>query len=980
MVRTSSPLTNAPRAANSRPARLRVCLSCMIGVTMLVGLSGGCSRPFWRTQADFDAYNLLFEKTADERWDVPRLTLESDPRSRIFDPYDPDRTPLPPDDPFANQYMHWVDGMQGYKSWHRFGQQMSVENPQWLAQFEFLPQTFREEWLQPASEDEPPLAAVPTIRNLTLEQAIELANINSRDYQLQLENVYLSALALTFARFQFNVRYLGLNGLQPTSNLNYVNQPSTLDTFSFANRFGVSQLLPTGGQWIVEMANNTLWLFSTPGQTNSASVLSYSIVQPLLTGAGRKIVLENLTLNERQVLYAVRNLARFRQTFFGDVVDGTTGYLNLLSQYQQVENLRFNLRELRIQIEKLQAAYSQKPTRVSERLKALPEGLDIPPDLAQRLHFDEERGVITWTGDLTEETESRLLSLSADRDYQRAVRYMGAAYRTNVMTQDLSQLITREPQTVTSLRSAEGNYLFALDNYKLLLGIPTDFQVTVDRSLLKPFELIDPALNRLEDRLQQVVKTWGDVDGTNPPQERLREMTAQLRLLWRTIQQEGLTLIERDFEREARNRPTRLARLPTDAARQLVRDNVSRDRLLFQRNQDDHEELGTVLSDLERLLEAPDLPLDDVKEFPPDLQIGALKNFLDQEELPGRVRVLGALRNIRDNMVQMIQGLKVIQVGTRTELITLQPFNMSLDDVIATALENRLDLMNARAQVMDARRAMEVAANRMEGVLNIVTRGDIRNSGGHDPFDFRADKSTFQAGVQFTAPLDQVQVRNTYRASLITYQQARRAYMLLEDQIKQQVRQEWRQLKQLEANFETNRQNLRYSAINLDVTIESTFLPTQSSVSNLPQPGAGVRPPAQNVGLNILNALNNILAAQNSLIQTWVQYETNRINIYQDMGMMEIDERGIWVDPVYQPASVIQPSLPSEPADVLPPELPLRDDRAADDASPDGGAVSETGVSSLSATSVEPGRTVRVGNSGVFRLARRTERPAVADQ
>jgi len=63
---------------------------------------GGCSRPFWRSQADFDAYNLLFEKTADPRWDIPRVTLESDPRSRIFDAYDPDFEPLPPDDPFAN--------------------------------------------------------------------------------------------------------------------------------------------------------------------------------------------------------------------------------------------------------------------------------------------------------------------------------------------------------------------------------------------------------------------------------------------------------------------------------------------------------------------------------------------------------------------------------------------------------------------------------------------------------------------------------------------------------------------------------------------------------------------------------------------------------------------------------------------------------------------------------------------------------------
>jgi hypothetical protein len=949
---------------------------------LIVAGAGGCSRPFWRTQADFDAYNVLLEKTADERWDVPRLTLESDPRSRIFDPYDPDMTPLPPDDPFANQYMHWVDGMQGYKSWHKFGQQMSVENPQWLSQFEFTPETYREEWLQPA-DDAPDRdsAIVPTIRNLTLEQAIELANINSREYQTQLERVYQTALALTFARFQYNVRYLGFGGAQPTSALNYVNQPSTRDTLQFGNRFGISQLLPTGGQWIVELANNTLWLFSTPGQTNSASVLSYSIVQPLLAGAGRKVVLENLTLGERQVLYAVRDLARFRQEFFSNIVvsDGAAGgYLGLLSQFQQVENVRFNLRELRIQLEKLQAAYSQKPTSVSETLTALPEGLEFPPDLAPRLKYDAARQLLTWTGDLTEEIESRLLGLSNDREYQRAIRYMGAAYRTNVITTDLSQLLTRETQTVQQLRSAESTFLNSLDNYKLILGIPTDFQITLDRSLLKPFELIDPRLNRVEDRLQRVITTWDDVDGANPDQQRLREIAAQLRTSWNEIREEGLALIEQDFEREAQNRPSRLERLPTEAARKLVQDNVTRDRLLFQRNQDDYTQLGAVLTDVERLLALPDLPLEDVEEIPEGVEFAALGDYLDQNELPGRARLLGALYNLRDSLLQMLQGLKVIQVGTRSELITLQPFDMPLEDVIATAIESRLDLMNTRAEVMDARRNMEVVANRMEGVLNVVTRGDIRNSGGHNPFDFRADQSTFQAGLQFTAPLDQVQVRNNYRSALIAYQQARRAYMLQEDTIKRDVRRQWRNLKLLNANFETSRQNLRYSAINLDVTIESTFQPTQASASALPQTGAGLRSAGQNVGLNISTALNNILLAQNGLIQIWVQYEQNRINIYRDMGMMEIDERGIWVDPVYQPASATTPTLPSEPANVLPPEVTLRADRQAD-------AVLALGRASAAprpvrGTKQQGGGAPAAGRVRLRPVADRAHRPVVADQ
>ena len=36
--------------------------------------------------------------------------------------------------------MHWVDGWQGYKGWHQFGNLISVENPQWLEPFGITPE------------------------------------------------------------------------------------------------------------------------------------------------------------------------------------------------------------------------------------------------------------------------------------------------------------------------------------------------------------------------------------------------------------------------------------------------------------------------------------------------------------------------------------------------------------------------------------------------------------------------------------------------------------------------------------------------------------------------------------------------------------------------------------------------------------------------------------------------------------------------
>jgi len=53
-------------------------------------------------------------------------------------------------------------------------------------------------------------------------------------------------------------------------------------------------------------------------------------------------------------------------------------------------------------------------------------------------------------------------------------------------------------------------------------------------------------------------------------------------------------------------------------------------------------------------------------------------------------------------------------------------------------------------------------------------------------------------------------------------------------------------------------------------------------------------------GLDLLNALQNVLDAQNDLVGIWVSYETARLNIYLSTGMLQVDERGLWTDPFYQ--------------------------------------------------------------------------------
>ena len=86
---------------------LSLCLLCL-------SIAGGCTRAFYRVRADDDAYFLVHQKTCDPRWPLDGYTIQVSPESRMFDPFNPDYPPMPPDDPAAHKYMHCVYCMRGW--------------------------------------------------------------------------------------------------------------------------------------------------------------------------------------------------------------------------------------------------------------------------------------------------------------------------------------------------------------------------------------------------------------------------------------------------------------------------------------------------------------------------------------------------------------------------------------------------------------------------------------------------------------------------------------------------------------------------------------------------------------------------------------------------------------------------------------------------------------------------------------------------
>ena len=315
-------------------------------VSIVIAVSG-CSRTEHRLQADREAYDMIAERNVDPRWHAADYSIEIDPRSRYFDPHDPDRPPMPQDDPASNQYMHLVDGMKGWKHWDDNGVRAELENPAWR---ETLP-----EYVEIGADDSV---------KLNIDSALKLAYVHSPSHQNQLETLYLSALDVTTERFRLDTQFFGgydakytHNGSLKSDQLIVGADPTLQAQRRFAN----------AGELLVGFANSFVVEFGSNGTNFISSLANFSFIQPLLRGAGRDIALEQLTFVERALLANLRAYNQYRQGFYtqvtigelgvagpqrgggGTVIAGFSGqgsvggYIGLLQQLQRKRNTEDNL-------------------------------------------------------------------------------------------------------------------------------------------------------------------------------------------------------------------------------------------------------------------------------------------------------------------------------------------------------------------------------------------------------------------------------------------------------------------------------------------------------------------------------------------------------------------------------------------------------------------------------------------------------------
>ncbi|MDA8696898.1 TolC family protein [Rhodopirellula sp.] len=785
-----------------KKALISVLIACAVSFFLT-----GCSRPWYRQKADQDAYALIREKGGY----LDHSSIYPSEQSRLADPYSIDEPPMPKDDPASHRLMHKVDGKDGSDQWHRFGQIETIEPVGW--------------------QDSMPRNEEGKIE-LDLRGAISVGRLNSREYQRQLENLYLSALDVSRERFRFdyqwfadgivdqNYRGSGIGGRSETG----------LDTSVF-----VRKTQAAGGELVVGLANSLLWDVWGSGSDTFGSTLDFALRQPLLRFGGRARVMEQLTQSERDLLANVRQMQQYRQGFYVRLATGRAngsgpstgsrigqsglgivagfpsgrngapsagGYLGLLQDQQEIRNQEANVVALRDSAAQLEAAFDAN--RISSRLQ---------------------------------------------------------------VDQALQALLNAQ----SSLLASKASYDSRVDAYKISLGLPPSSPITVKDPLLDRFILIDNSLTDLQNNIANALLRIRR-GRTNPDVDRMKGQLIELRKLHPDIDAQ-LELAKKSLSSLIDRIPDRLKQLEL-VGQQVVDLDADVDLRVY-----DPEQFTERVDYLKERIPQIIQEFSETRTACDHLEM----QFAEDEPANSHTRLVDLTTQFSDLLLE----LSLVHAEIKLQGISLLPINLEPKQALEIARENRLDWMNARSNLVDSWRKIEVVANDLRSDLDVVITGDLGTKPNH-PVAFDTDYSKVRMGLQFDTPTTRLIERNRYRAALITYQQARRDYMLFEDSVEQSLRNTLRIVNLSQINLEVRRAAVRVAIAQVDIARLRLNPPVRPDQPSRTSPTAA---------RDLVSALTDLLNAQNDLLNVWVSYEVLRVLIEFEMGIMEIDDQGIWIDP-----------------------------------------------------------------------------------
>jgi hypothetical protein len=502
----------------------------------------------------------------------------------------------------------------------------------------------------------------------------------------------------------------------------------------------------------------------------------------------------------------------------------------------------------------------------------------------------------------------REVDMAADQklvvDLQRALKILEGYQEGGLFSPLQVQQVTSSLLNATNAVLGDQQFVTnALDQFKLVLGVPANLPLILDDAPARP-------ITRQYDRYYEVI---ADAEAANKKIEQQDQLAPEkLRDYLRNLYTTDALVRGTRFRKEV---------LPVWDSWTKLSDTEMADR--FKMLGAERRKLLDLKTDLE--MKASALPPDDIErlrqiEFASD--VGGLEEALRRyerrswEKRPKEQQTVDRLKQYR----LVAYAAQIVLVAARNERFDLvstlwpalpptplpdceeSPVDLVTADVndaqevaVQTALRNRVDVMNARAQVVDAWRQLRVTANALMGFFNVQFHLDSTTPPiGANPLAFASSRSNAELILQPQLPLVRITERNNYRAAIINYQRARRNLINLEDSVAAQVRFTVRQLHLFANNYRIQKTVLRSLYFQVENALEVIVAPADPD--NLKNTGTAGQANAAALTNQYLSALQGLNNAQTRMYDIWLSFLATRMQVYLDLERLTLDPRGVWTD------------------------------------------------------------------------------------
>lgn len=202
----------------------------------------------------------------------------------------------------------------------------------------------------------------------------------------------------------------------------------------------------------------------------------------------------------------------------------------------------------------------------------------------------------------------------------------------------------------------------------------------------------------------------------------------------------------------------------------------------------------------------------------------------------------------------------------------------TLDEALTTALATRLDLCNARDSLEDANRKIRVAKQELLPTLNAVVGYHLTGDPNSDGPNLDGKRRKISVGGDIDLHLDKKAERNDLRAAEVNEQAAKRALNLAEENVRRQIRADWRDLTLARQQHELAVQGLALAERRLEV--ETDFFKEDKTTS----------------ARDLIDAQQKLIDARDLVTSTLITHTITRLTLWKDMGILFITKDGGWVD------------------------------------------------------------------------------------